>query len=258
MIATTRGDPINQTQMQPQQVMTYPQVIQNFVVLFIIIMIMFKKFVSHLFFIFQEILFHLISQKILVSESKFSMQQFPQKKKKTKIKGMFYTYETRFLFAFYSALVFFFFRFKLDSGISIREYKMCHDYFKTQIATSIKGYKKVRTQSYLCVEFFLMYSNPSPNMNFVARIILMLAENHVMQVFSQSCTKTFYSMIKSCYPIARFYVRKMCLPKKSCYGKSFYGNSCQSRYIYLPNLKIVLQSPSISIVLLKKKEIHDQ
>ena len=28
---------------------------------------------------------------------------------------------------------------------------------------------------------------------------------------------------------------------------------------YLPNLKIVLQSPSISIVvLLKKKEIHDQ
>ena len=73
------------------------------------------------------------------------MQQFPQKKKKTKIKGMFYTYETRFLFASYSALVFFFFRFKLDSGISIREYKMCHDYFKTQIATSIKGYKKVRT-----------------------------------------------------------------------------------------------------------------
>ena len=145
MIATTRGDPINQTQMQPQQVMTYPQVIQNFVVLFIIIMIMFKKFVSHLFFIFQEILFHLISQKTLVSESKFSMQQFLQKMKKTKIKGTFYSYKaTQYLFTFYSAFVFFFFRFKLDSGISIREYKMCHDHFKTQIATSIKGYKKVR------------------------------------------------------------------------------------------------------------------
>ena len=66
---------------------------------------------------------------------------------------MFYTYETRFLFAFYSALVFFFFRFKLDSGISIREYKMCHDHFKTQIATSIKGYKKVRKVIFILILF---------------------------------------------------------------------------------------------------------
>ena len=33
--------------------------------------------------------------------------------------------------------------YKLDSGISIREYEMCDDHFKIRLATSIKGYKKV-------------------------------------------------------------------------------------------------------------------
>ena len=33
--------------------------------------------------------------------------------------------------------------YKLDSGISIREYEMCDDNFKIRLATSIKGYKKV-------------------------------------------------------------------------------------------------------------------
>ena len=34
-------------------------------------------------------------------------------------------------------------KYKLDSGISIREYQMCDTHFKTRLATSVKGYKKV-------------------------------------------------------------------------------------------------------------------
>ena len=44
-----------------------------------------------------------------------------------------------------------------------------------------------------------LYSNPSPNMIFVVRKKIKLA---------------FYCMIKSCY--ARLYIRKICMPKKSC------------------------------------------
>ena len=60
-------------------------------------------------------------------------------------------------------------------------------------------------------------------------------------------------MIKSCYELA----------KKNHAIENHFMEIHVSRGIvvhkYLPNLKIVLQSPSISIVvLLKKKEIHDQ
>ena len=34
--------------------------------------------------------------------------------------------------------------FRLETGISVREYEMCDDKFKTKLATSLAGYKKVR------------------------------------------------------------------------------------------------------------------
>ena len=33
--------------------------------------------------------------------------------------------------------------FKLETGISLREYDMCDEKFKTKLATSLSGYKKV-------------------------------------------------------------------------------------------------------------------
>ena len=34
--------------------------------------------------------------------------------------------------------------YRLESGVSAREYPMCDDSFTTRVATTIQGYKKVR------------------------------------------------------------------------------------------------------------------
>ena len=55
----------------------------------------------------------------------------------------------------------------------------------------------------------IYYSKTSPNKIFVSRKKIMLAENHVI-----SSIKISISMIRSYY-YARFYVRKMYIPKTS-------------------------------------------
>ena len=38
--------------------------------------------------------------------------------------------------------------YRLESGVSAREYPMCDDSFTTRVATTIQGYKKVKLQSF--------------------------------------------------------------------------------------------------------------
>ena len=61
--------------------------------------------------------------------------------------------------------------YKLDSGISIREYEMCDDHFKIRLATSIKGYKKVIR---FLFEFPIKIENKCPDqLNLTSRNIIM-------------------------------------------------------------------------------------
>ena len=44
--------------------------------------------------------------------------------------------------------------YRLETGISLREYDMCDEKFKTKLATSLAGYKKVSTSIQFTTKFF--------------------------------------------------------------------------------------------------------
>ena len=47
--------------------------------------------------------------------------------------------------------------YRLETGISLREYDMCDEKFKTKLATSLAGYKKVSTSIQFTTKFFIFY-----------------------------------------------------------------------------------------------------
>ena len=46
--------------------------------------------------------------------------------------------------------------YRLETGISLREYDMCDEKFKTKLATSLAGYKKVSTSIQFTAKFLYL------------------------------------------------------------------------------------------------------